>query len=475
MTEPTTWRILSVEEDNDGLFKVTAVSYDPAKYCYIERGEPLDTRVLPDLTTPPSPPATLTLAETYVDNNGTVAVNIFVSWASVTGVSTFRIRWRLDAGAWSQATAYDTSYDITGAVAGTYDVEVYSINAFGIESTTAAADSIVVGGVGTPPGNPTGLNIVALTDSTATLSWTASVDFDVTTGGQVLIRHDPRTVGAGATWANANPIVAAVPGSATSVTVPLLTGTYWVAFKDQSGQRSPTPASVYTTAPAFSPARLAVKTWSEEDSSPVFDGTKTNVAYNGGYLGLFLNAAVSLAGEYVFKDTFDLGGVYSVKLRRDLVSRPEILSGSPPTTDVVAAKTYFRTTNTDPTGVATWSAWTEFSHAIATGRGIQIKATLESTSALVGQVVSQLGTVAELQQRTAMGEGTGNSVYNVTYPNAFYQTPSVSVTGVGMAPGDYSTVSASTRTGFTVSFFDSGNNPVTRGFTYTATGFGSQA
>jgi hypothetical protein len=43
-----------------------------------------------------------------------------------------------------------------------------------------------------------------------------------------------------------------------------------------------------------------------------------------------------------------------------------------------------------------------------------------------------------------------------------------------MGTGDFFTVSSQTRTGFTVSFFNSSSAAVTRACTYTAPGFGRE-
>lgn len=473
MATPTAWRVLTVEED-EGFFKVTAVAYRPDKYCFIERGDPLEDNIVPDFTTPPDPPASVTAQEIQYELNGTVATKIYVSWPSVFGVNNYRVRWRLVDGIFTEAIAFGPSYDILNVTPGTYEIEVYSISPFGVSSVTAATTTIIVGGSTQPPSDPTGLTIVPLTGNTATLSWNLAPDLSVTVGGQVLVRHDPRTVPA-ANWNDSNPIIAAVPGNATSAIVPLVTGTYFIKFQDQFGNRSVNAASVYTILPVPQPV-LEVKSWIEEATTPPFDGTAVNMVFSGPDGGLVLDTGAASTGEYIHKDTFDLENVYALNLRRYLVTGSKIVSGTPTALDIDECRTYYRVTQNNPfspSGVQ-WSAWTEYVNAIVQCRAVQLKAIASTASAQVAPIVKNLGGFAELQQRSETGTGSGFALYQVTYSNAFYQTPSLVITPQDMQTGDYYTITNSTRTGFTVEFFDSSNTPVIRSFTYTATGFGSQ-
>ena len=62
----------------------------------------------------------------------------------------------------------------------------------------------------------------------------------------------------------------------------------------------------------------------------------------------------------------------------------------------------------------------------------------------------------------------------MTFDEAFYQTPAVGVTAYNMATGDYYTVASQTRTGFTITFYDSTASVISRDFTYIATGYGRE-
>jgi hypothetical protein len=84
--------------------------------------------------------------------------------------------------------------------------------------------------------------------------------------------------------------------------------------------------------------------------------------------------------------------------------------------------------------------------------------------------------VLELQQRVEQSATltSGAGTYTATYADAFYQSPSVGITGMNMATGDYFVVSGESRTGFSVVFRDSAGTAVSRQFTFTAIGYGRQ-
>ena len=307
-------------------------------------------------------------------------------------------------------------------------------------------------------------------------------------GGEVLIRHDPRQLPT-AEWATSNAIVQSAAGNQTQKQVPLLAGTYFIAFRDQSGVRSLAPVAIPAVLPTPQP-RLLVKTWAEENETPQFNGADTNLGYDAGYDALFLDPSVSLVGEYTYEDALDLGQVYDINVRRRLVSgavtfgtlfdsvaglfddQPGDFDGAD--LDQANAVTYVRVTNDNPASSPVWGDWNEYANAIVRGRGIQLKVEGSTRTAQVGLVISELGATAELQQRTATASLSDSSTYTVTYAAAFYAIPDVTISPSNMATGDFFTLTAVTRTGFTVAFKNSASAAVTRSFAYTAVGYGRQ-
>jgi predicted phage tail protein len=486
--QPTQWRVLGVQEQDGINFAVTAISYNATKYGFIENGEPLEQRTISILNTPPATPINVLTEELQYVLNGRVATKLSIAWQSVRGVNEYRVRWRGEFDNWKEVRTYGPIYEIEDVTAGLYNIEIYSISATQILSSAPAELNVNVQGVGAPPADPTGVSLVPINESTAIIQWDLATDLDVLVGGEVLIRHDPRAANV-AEWGTSNAIVQAAAGNQTQKQVPLLEGTYFVAFRDQSGVRSVTPVAIEAVLPTPQP-RLLVKTWAEENETPPFNGTDTNLAYDAGLNALFLDSSVDLDGEYIYEDYLDLGQIYDVNIRRRIIGFP--LSAGIDFDDVTGlfddqpgkfdgddldqtnAVTYVRVTNDDPAGTPTWGPWNEYVNAIVRGRAIELKVVATTTTAQVGMAISDLGAVAELQQRVESDSDSGSSTYTVTFADAFYATPEVVISPSNMATGDFFTLSSVSRTGFTVAFKNSSNAAVTRSYAYTATGYGKE-
>jgi predicted phage tail protein len=535
--QPTTWRVLGITEQDGTNYSVTAISYDAGKYANVENGEPLQPRSISVLNVPPETPTNLTSVELFYALNGRVATKLSLTWKGVPGVNEYRIRWREEFGNWTDVKVYGPLYEIEDVVDLTYQVEVYAISATLILSSAPAELSVAVLGVAAPPANVTGVSLVPINESTAIIQWDLATDLDVLVGGEVLLRHDPRQLPT-AEWATSNAIVQAAAGNQTQKQVPLLAGTYFIAFRDQSGVRSVTPVAVPASLPTPQP-RLLVKTWAEELESPPFAGIGTDMYYASEYAGLVLdynsslsggiantnyatldttqggiastdyaaldtlsgsNAAgdgfstdIKLSGEYQYKTTLDLGQVYDINVQRRVISFPiafgtlfddvpGLFDSSPGDfdgneLDQVNAVTYVRVTDDDPAGTPAWSEWNEYANAIVRGRGIQLKVEATTRSPQVSMVISALGATAELQQRTETASLSGSSTYTVLFAtngSNFKETPDVNISPSNMATGDFYTLTSVTRTGFTVAFSDSAGGARTRSFTYTAVGYGRE-
>ena len=76
------------------------------------------------------------------------------------------------------------------------------------------------------------------------------------------------------------------------------------------------------------------------------------------------------------------------------------------------------------------------------------------------------------EQSGTIASGAGAKA--VTFTNAFYQTPSLGLTAFNMASGDYYEITSPTRSGFTVTFYNSSASAVDRNFQYVATGYGTE-
>jgi predicted phage tail protein len=509
--QTTTWRVLTVGEQDGINYAISAIAYNASKYSHVERGTALEQRDITDLNIIPDPPINLVGQEVLYDAGGIAKAKLIVSWQSVLGVTQYQVQWRQGESNWNIATVSSPDYEIVDTTPGTYQIRVFSLGASLRSSTEPAQLTIQAFGKTAPPATPAGISIIPNSDTTAILSWDRSTELDVVLGGKVLIRHSALL--SGAAWQESQDIVTAAAGGQTQKQVPLLEGTYLIKFEDDTGNRSATPATAAVDLPTPQP-RLLVQSYREDQETPPFSGNVTNMVYNSELDGLVLTLGVFVddlatdgnwdgiglidglssslgSGEYEFGSTYDLSGVYDLNLRRYLRSSPfqlgdlwddqtDLIDTWPTidgdVLDQVNAALYVRTTNDDPGASPTWSDWHEFANAIVRGRAFQFKTIATSTAESQNILIDELGAELELQQRTESTGGitSGASAYAVTFDEAFYQSPAVGITAYNMGTGDYYAVTSQSRTGFTVTFYDSSDTVISRDFTYIATGYGRE-
>jgi hypothetical protein len=435
--EASTWRIVSIAESEQAVYTISAVAYNSSKYDYIERDVPLQFRDITNLNEVPSAPGGLTLQERVFESNGIVLAQLQVAWSAVTGIDIYRVRWRVDDGNWVETDQETVAYDIDIAVAGLYQVEVYSVDPVNRRlSATAAIGSVEAVGKTAAPASPTGLSLVAIDEASAVISWDRSTELDVILNGKVLIRHQP--VLTGAAWESAQEIVAAAAGGQTQKQVPLLEGTYLLKFEDDTGNRSVTAASIIVDLPTPLP-RLLVQTYTHPPFTGTFvdtfffeaatgDGLSIanetyidDMALDGNWdaLDSIDNIGGALeTGEYLFNQTLDLNQVYDVNVRRTLEFYTFIAgalwddrTGDIDTWNTIDdlgdrtnALMYVRTTTDNPSGSPTWGDWREFANATVRGRGFQFKVVLNTTDATQVPVVTNASVAVEMQQRAEISD-----------------------------------------------------------------------
>ena len=521
--QPTTWRVLSIEEQDSMLYTISAVAYDAGKYAYVEDGEELPPRDTTNLNIIPEPPedvevlatippgGTVPTKEVQFVFNGKVAIKITWHWRVPSGQTTkkFRVRYRHEDDNFTEVIVQGTTFDILDAKVGNYQIQVSCISSSNILFSKPSLANYTVQGLGAAPGNIRDMSLTPTTDTLAILSWKKVDELDVQLGGRIVIRHDPRVL-ALAEWNASNRIVDGVSGASTQKQVPLLAGTYFLKAEDFQGNRSANETAFEVALPQPD-SRFVVKTYAEHNLSTPFNGTKTNCSVVDGNLDLPPDPYVALGyaddlyfvvdggAEYQFQDTFDFGDTFDFIIRRSIVSSPTqvnyenyvtpagywefgyttgtvfdarsglfddatgLFDGIP--SDVVNVVTYVRTATAASPSESDYSPWSEFVAAVVQGRHVQIKAELETTDEFTSVSVDQLGATLELPRRTETGTGTSGNA--VTFANAFHQTPEVIITPTDLGANGFVTLTKST-TGFTATLSGAANT----GFSYTATGFG---
>lgn len=512
---PTTWRVLSVNEDTEsGAYGVAALSYNSSKYAYVESGEALQTKQISILSSPPPAPKNIQFSENLYADSNKVFVMVSVSWSVSERAVAYRLRYRVDEGNWNELTETTTTQvDITNAQEGVYEVEIYAVNVIGRKSKAGSTSFEVIGKTALP-GNVQNLSIDKITSKTAELSWDAATDLDVLIGGKVIIRHTTKT--SLVDWQDTTDIRRSVSGVSTKARVSLLAGTYAVKFEDSSGNRSEDATFVVVTLP--DPQKdYTVATYNEDTTSPPFQGNLTNMLYSADQDALILDQGIFIdamavdgdfdalpsidseggivdEGEYEFGSTLDLTyGVFDVDFQKRLTTRAFLpgdlwddretpidqWSGSIDggTLDAVNAELYVRSTTNDPSSSdPTYTDWEPLTNGTRQGRGFQFKVVATSGDEAQNILVDELGVTAKLQSRQESAEDvtSGAAAYTVTYDNAFYGRPSVGISAEDMATGDYYQMSSQSRTGFTITFRNSAGTAVSRKFDWVAIGYGKQ-
>jgi len=507
----STWRVLSISEDQDN-YKITAVAYNSGKYNYVERDIPLSARDVSDLNQPPNAPTNLDVNEVLYESNGQVLSKLIVSWRAADRALNYELRYRYNNGNWVTRTTRAIDAEIQNSDVGTYEIDVVAIGAINGKRSTPALITFVALGKTAPPTSIPDLNIAPIDQHSAELYWPQSVDIDVRIGGKIRIRHSPLIDGT-ASWGLSNDITPAVAGSSTRKIVPLLEGTYLIRATDSLGNESADVASVIVDLPAPQDL-LLVQEYREEDNTPPFNGTATDMYYDATENGLAL-ASITLVddmatdgnwdglglidniggaiseGSYVFSETLDLGAIYDLGMQRILKTRAfepgntwderlelidlwDDIDGD----DLGAAncEMYVRVTNDAPSGTPTWKPWQPFVNNTHRGRGFQFKVEATSANSAQNLVIEELGVETHFERRTELQRNlsSGASAFAVTFPTNFYGTPSVGITAQDMATGDFFTLSSISRTGFTVTFRNSAGTIVNRTFDYQAVGHGRE-
>ena len=503
----STWRVISVTENSEGTYTVTASAYNSNKYAHIERNQILERRDVSNLNDPPEAPTNLQCSEILYESAGSVLQKLIINWQSSTRATSYEVGVSVNNGNFKREITRSVDLEVLNSKVGTYQIEVVGIGSTGKRSQPASLTFAAVGKTA-PPANIASLNISPVDAHTAELYWPQSTDLDVRVGGTVEIRHTPHT-DANAVWGRAQDIVPAVNGSSTRKLVPLKEGTYLIRAKDSLGNYSaPTGIpSVVVDLPEPQDLEL-VQTYTE---NPAFSGTFSNMFYSTTENGIALTAdgqidditdfdAVSSldffgdlasSGEYQFASTLDLGAKYDIELlsvlqirafqpsdswdeRTELIdSWNDIDADDLSDTDV---QLYVRSTNDDPSGSPTYGTWEPFVNNTKRGRGFQFKAEATSSNVAQNPLIEELGVKVNLQRRTEQERNitSGTGAKAVTFPSAFYSVPSVGITAQDFDSGDYFQLSSISRTGFTVTFKNSSDTIISKVFDYQAVGHGKE-
>jgi hypothetical protein len=219
------------------------------------------------------------------------------------------------------------------------------------------------------------------------------------------------------------------------------------------------------------------------------------------------------SGTYYFNNYVDLGGKFSVIFKRLLTTRGLYPNNTiddktvfidtwsdfdGALADETDADLYFRISDVAPTVGdfdtededfllledgdkieqelnTTFGDWVKMETGRYTGRVFQFKCELSSASVDQTPIIDEVGYTLLFDARTESNSfASGAGAKAVTYTNAFYQTPKLTITASNMATGDYYAITSESRTGFTIHFYNSSGSSLDRNFGYVANGYGAE-
>ena len=489
------FRVIQVEEQDDINYIISGLSYVEGKYNFIENGTALPVRTISILNQPASPPSALTVTEKTVVINNIARSKLIIDWQPVQGVTQYLVNYKIENGNYVSQIVFSSDFEILDTVKGTYEIQVFSYNASLELSSQFTSTTFVAEGKTALPENVTNLTIEPINEQFVRLSFNQALAIDVLHGGRVYVRHSNLALGS-ANFQASQDVIEAVAGNSTDVIAPALPGTYLLKFQDDGGRFSPTEAKVSLSLVDILDS-ITVKTDREDTDGTPFNGTKSNVQYDGSKGGLVLtNPSANATGTYDFVDTLDLGGTFSLVLKRhfsgegfytsDLFdNRTELIDTwtdfDGATANDANAKIAVRTS----TDMSSYTDFNDFANGTFKGRGFQFRITLNTNDVAQNMNLQQAGYTASMpsrtEQSTVIASGAGAKAVTFTAPffvgtsalgNLNNFLPSVNISPQNMATGDYFELSSISGTGFTVHFKNSSDASIDRNFTYSAVGFG---
>ena len=493
------FRVIQVEEQDDINYVITALTYVEGKYNFIENGVALPTRNISLLNAPVSSPSNLTVSEKTVVINSIARSKLIVDWQPVQGVTQYLVNYKFENNNYVSQIVFSSDFELLDTKKGEYTIEVFSYNLSLQLSPNSTTTTFTAKGKTALPEDVSNLTIEPINEQFVRLKFKQAVAVDVLHGGRVYVRHTNQ-IGGSASFQSAQDVVEAVAGNSTEVICAALPGTYLLKFQDDGGRFSVNPASVSLSIVDILDS-IVVKNDREDTDSTPFNGTKSNVVFDTNLGGLKLtDPTVNNSGTYDFVETLDLGGTFSLTLKRHFQgvgfyvgdqfdNRTDLIDTWTDFDGTVAndanAKIAVRTTTDNPSSSPTYTSFNDFANGTFKGRGFQFRITLNTADVAQNMNLQQAGYTATMPSRTeqssVIASGAGAKVVTFTAPffvgtsalgNLNNFLPSVNISPQNMASGDFFELTNISGTGFTVHFKNSSNASIDRNFTYSAVGFG---
>jgi hypothetical protein len=292
--------------------------------------------------------------------------------------------------------------EIIDVIDSNYDIRARPINTFGVKGPFVSRLNFSVENLADPPQDVTNFSF-NVGPSGILLEWEAVPDLDLSF---YRIRHSFSE--SGATFGSSITAVDKVARPANSVIVPPQSGTYMIKAYDKSGNQSVNVTSVVVRSEDLN----VYGTTQRQTEHSTFPGTKTGCSVEDGRLRVTDPSTAPATATYEFSNYIDTGSVRvarcsmeieNIRLDDAASATFETLSGNfdslPGLFDDLTGGSsfsdtnviqYVATTDDDPSGSPTWSAWKRFKSSDFSGRAFKFKVELTLTSENITPSLSQL-------------------------------------------------------------------------------------
>lgn len=148
------FRVLSIAQNDDATFDITALQYDRQKYDVVDNGAVVTPQPYTVLkATPIHAPKTVTITANTRTHQGQAVTTLTINWEQVQGAVAYIVEWRKDDGNWQTLPKVaGQSVDIDGVYSGAYVARVRAVDSFDGESlATSSQLTAIAGKTGKPP------------------------------------------------------------------------------------------------------------------------------------------------------------------------------------------------------------------------------------------------------------------------------------------------------------------------------------
>ena len=527
-----TFRVQGMQVNSDLTVELQLTEYQAAFYTWATKTQ---AATIPD-TTLPNPfsvtaPASVTLTDELIEYSDGVVLtrlNILVGASTDKFVQYYQIETKKTSESDYKVISKGTvlNYHQLNVVDGIeYSVRVKAINSMGVSSSYTTATRTIVGATETPA-DVNEFSVSMIGSNQMQLAWEPVADLDVS---YYSIRYQDVT--SNASWAGSTNLTQVVRRKSNNVTINARTGAFLIKAVDKLGNESDNEKIIYSNISGLEHFKT-IATYNEETASAVtgqrwngtfdtncvkamdssdvkiatldtitlFDSTVGNFDSPSGLFDLggtdatsnptYYLANIESSGFYIGSTEISLDAVYDATFQatidmiaNDLYDLFDSGRGASVFDDAAGpfdgnsgtkCNAYLQVGSSE-SSLGAISTYQDISQqSTVKGRYFKFRLKLTSDDNKARPEVSKMQVVLALEKRLESEEDvvSGAGAKAITYDNAFYASPAIGIAAQNMATGDYYAITSKTKTGFTITFYNSSAAAQNRTFDYVAKGYG---